>query len=517
MSQKIRNITIVGGGTAGWLSAVYLNKVLVTDKNAPISIRLVESADIGIIGVGEATVPTLAHTLQVAGIPEWQFAKEADVSFKHGIKFVDWLRAPAQDRPGHHYFHPFETPRVYDGFNTMTHWLRLKELGVEMPPLAEAVSLQPALAEALRSPKTYSDQPYQAPVTYAFHLDAVKFAQMLRKVGIERGVEHVVDNVLDVNLDDRGNIASLVTEKSGVLAADFFIDCTGFQALLIEKHLKEPFVSFSDTLLCDAAVAMQLPHGEEPPRIRPYTTATAKSAGWIWEIDLFSRRGNGYVYSSRHQSEDEATSLLLSHLGVGEAQAAPRHLRMRVGHRRQSWVKNCVAIGLSGGFIEPLESTGIYLIEHALWMLVDYIGAGQAAPVLAKQFNRNFANLYRELHDFVQLHYLLTMREDTKFWSDYKNEVPLSDALRAKMELWQCKMPSVGDLEGKQSLFGPHNYFFILAGMNFLPPLGANITPYIDPATSTKALQQIQTVREQALKVTPDHYDAIKNLRSKSA
>ena len=429
---------------------------------------------------------------------------------------MDWLTTPQEGKPGHSYFHPFESPRVVEGFNVMTHWLRLKELGVAVPPLHEAASIQSSMCDAMRSPKTFSDRPYQAPLTYAFHLDAVKFAQLLRKIGIERGVQHVVDNVVDVKLDASGNIASVVTENSGALAADFFIDCSGFQGLLIEKHLKEPFISFSDTLLCDSALALQLPHDAEAPRVRPYTTATAKSAGWIWEIDLFSRRGNGYVYSSRHQSRDEATAVLLSHLGVSGSDATPRHLDMRVGYRRRSWIKNCVAVGLSCGFIEPLESTGIYLIEHALWMLVDYIGSGNAQPVLAKKFNHLFENLYLELHDFIQMHYLFTMREDTKFWSDYKNEVLLSDSLREKLELWQFKMPSAGDLEGKQSLFGPANYFYILAGMRQLPTFGANITPYIDPASSTRALQQVQTVREQAAKAAPDHLDSIRNIRSKS-
>jgi tryptophan 7-halogenase len=516
MTKKINSITIVGGGTAGWLSAVYLNKVLAAGKSGPLTIRLVESEDIEIIGVGEATVPTLAHTLLAAGIPEWRFLKGADASFKHGIRFVDWLATPQDGQPPHTFFHPFEHPMVLEGFNAQTHWLRLKEMGAAVPPLHEATSVQSALAEALRSPKQFTDRAYLAPVPYAFHLDAVKFARMLREIGIERGVQHVVDDVVGVNLDESGSIASLETKKSGVLESDFFVDCTGFYGLLIEKSLREPFISFSDTLLCDSAVALQLPHGGDPPRIRPYTTSTAKSAGWIWEIDLFSRRGNGYVYSSRHQSDDEATSVLLSHLGVKESQATPRHLKMRVGYRRRSWVKNCVAIGLSCGFIEPLESTGIYLIEHALWMLADYIATGDGAPVLARQFNHLLEKLYLELHDFVQLHYVLTMREDTKFWADCKNEIPLSDALRSKLEMWQYKLPGAGDLDGKLSLFGPANYFYIMAGMRHLPAFGANITPYIDPAASMRVLDVIKSAREHALKVAADHLDVIRNLRSKS-
>lgn len=517
MAARIASIAIIGGGTAGWLSAVYLNRVLASVRKEPVTIRVIESEDIGIIGVGEATVPTLLQTLQAAGIPEWQFFKETDASFKHGIRFVDWLTPPANGTSSHSYFHPFEPPRLFGGFNTQTHWLRLKELGAQLPPVHEAASIQWAVGAAFRSPKQFSDPPYSAPLPYAYHLDAVKFARLLRQVGTERGVQHTVDTVTDVRLDEQGNIASVLTANSGAFAADFFIDCTGFRALLIERYLMEPFIGFDDSLLCDSAVALQLPHSEDPPRPRPYTTATAKAAGWIWEIDLFSRRGNGYVYSSRHQSQDEATAVLLSHLGVKEGSARPRHLRMRVGYRRNSWVKNCVAVGLSCGFIEPLESTAIYLIEFALWLLVDYIATGEATPVLSKQFNHMFSNLYRELHDFVQMHYLFTLREDSKFWSDYKNEVLISDSLRTKLELWQYKMPTAGDLEGKQSLFAPANYFYVLAGMRQLPAFGANITPYIDPDLSVQALQHVQSAREQALRASPDHYDAIRNIRSKSS
>jgi tryptophan halogenase len=514
MNNKINSITIVGGGTAGWMSAVYLHKALCSGNHDRVTVRVIESEDIGIIGVGEATVPTLAHTLQVVGIPESKFVIEADASFKQGIRFANWLTAPEEGKPGHSYFHPFEAPRGVEGFNVQAHWLRLRELGAMPTPMHQTVSVQSALCEALRSPKLLTDHQYQALLPYAYHLDAVKFAHMLRQIGIDRGVVHMVDNVTGVNLDETGNIASLVTAKSGLLAADLFIDCSGFQSLLIEKHLHEAHVSFADSLLCDAAVALQLPHQEESPRIRPYTTSSAKSAGWIWEIDLFSRRGNGYVYSSQHQSQDEATAVLLSHLGLAGSNAVPRHLKMRVGYHRRSWVRNCVAIGLSCGFIEPLESTGIFLIEYALWTLVEYIASGDAVLAAAPKFNRLMEKIYLELRDFVQMHYIFTRRGDTKFWLDYRNEMRISDALLDLLELWQYKLPSAGDFDNRQNLFGAGNYTYILAGMGHLPKFGANASPYIDPRSSERAMQLMQSAVQQALNVAPNHHDALRKIRA---
>lgn len=517
MTQKIRSITIVGGGTAGWMSAVYLQRVLGNTKLDPVRVRVIESEDIGILGVGEATIPTIRQIMRACAIPEWRLLKEADASFKHGIKFADWLLTPAAGKPRHTYYHPFEPLQSINGYNMMQHWLNLKERGVQVPAMHDAASIQPGLAEQFKSPKLFNSEPYDAPLPYAFHLDAVKLARLLRDVGIERGIEHVVDNVTDVRLDDTGNIKSLVTEKSGQLTADFYIDCSGFRALLIEKHLKEPFVSLSDALLCDSAVAMPLTHGDERPKIRPFTTCTAKPAGWIWEIDLFTRRGNGYVYSSAHTSEDQATSELIAHLGVKEADAAPRHLKMRVGYRKRTWVKNCLAIGLSAGFIEPLESTGIYMIERAIMLFVDYISAGFGSEVLARKYNAVSSAQYLEICDFVQLHYLLSLRDDSQFWLDNRHALKVSDALRARLELWNYKIPSTTDLDAQLTTFGPNSYFYILAGMRQLPQKGANLSPYIDPEASAAALDYVNKTREKALAASPDHYEYLNNIRARAA
>ncbi|CAN7225830.1 tryptophan 7-halogenase [Pseudoduganella sp. LjRoot289] len=495
----INSIAIVGGGTSGWMAAAYLNKVL-SVGGAPIAITVVESDDIGIIGVGEATVPTIKGILAMLEIQEWEFMVETDATFKNAIRFQDWLNTPGEGVPGNDFYHLFEAPPVISGFSAATHWTSLADRGAQPRRFDLAVGVQGVLCENARSPKSEGGRPYEAPVPYAYHLDAVKFGQFLRRLAVGRGVRHVVDTVTEVRKGPEGEIAGLLTQANGELQADFYIDCSGFRSLLLGGALEEPFCDWSEYLLCDRAVACQLPHASADVPLRSYTTSSAKEAGWIWEIDLFTRRGNGYVYSSRHSTPERAEEVLREHLGPAADGASMRHLDMQIGHRRNMWVKNCLGLGLAGGFLEPLESTGIYLVEVALSIFVDHIGTGPASPYLAQRFNGKMQSIYEELRDFIQMHYVTSNRDDTPFWRDYTSKVKMSDNLKYKLDLWTFKLPTITDLDGKLTLFGPSSYAYILAGMDRLPALGNHLSPYVDPMASAQALREVELLQEQALK-----------------
>lgn len=503
-----RSVLIVGGGTAGWLAAAFLQRTLGADPANPVTIHLVESAEIGTIGVGEATVPTLRQTLSVIGIPEAALFAQVDATLKNGVRFVGWRQGgPAStDR----FDHPFDAPMVLDGYSTMVHWLNLKQRGLTSAPYADCASVQAALFDPGLSPKLMNSPNYEAPVPYAYHLDAVKLAALLRDTAVARGVRHTVGNVTAVATDASG-ICGVTLADGQRLEADLYVDCTGFASLLIGKALEVPWVSYGDHLLCDRAVACPVAHeygsGGAWPTLRPYTTATARASGWTWEIDLQSRRGTGYVYAAGHCSDDEAVATLLtSHQGRHRL-AEPRVLKMRIGHRARSWEKNCLALGLASGFIEPLESTGIHTIERALQQFIDHLPAGDRHARTRDQYNSLVNNLYDELRDFIVLHYSASMRRDTPFWRDATDAARVPPSLAELLALWDEKLPHATDLNRRMSLFGAHNYFFILAGLNQLPSGGIGQAAYIAPQTSRRALDQVAKVRQMAVAQSPTMRD----------
>jgi hypothetical protein len=496
-----QSVLIVGGGTAGWLAATYLQRALGGDPARPVRITLVESPDIESIGVGEATVPTLRNTLRAIGIPESALFASVEATLKNGIRFVGW-REGGDLASGDRYDHPFDAPIAAEGYSTMTHWLNLKQRGLMQEAFADVGVVQTALMDQLRSPKLMTSTNYEAPVSYAYHLDAVLLARLLRDTGIERGVRHVVGTVEHVEVNDAG-IEAVRLKDGERLEADFFIDCSGFTSLLLGKALQVPFVSYSDTLLCDRAVACPVAHDDPSGPLRSYTVCTAQDAGWTWDIDLQSRAGTGYVYSSAHCSDDEAVATLRRYHGARKPLAEPRLLRMRVGRYARAWEKNCLALGLAGGFIEPLESTGIYLIEHALQLWLDYLPTREGHCASQDRFNTIMADLYDELRDFVLLHYVISQRRDTPFWQACTGEVKLPASLAALLALWKDKLPSATDINRRQSLFGAHNWFFILAGLRYLPERGIGQSPFIAPDSSRAALARIAGIRKAAVAQSP--------------
>jgi len=439
MRSRLKKVLVVGGGSAGWMAAAYLDAVLNRDGQKMVDVGLIESPDVPRIGVGEATIPSINHILAATGIEEREFMRRVDGTFKQAIKFVNWLH-----NEGESYYHAFARilPTPLD--TTGRRWLRSDR----SMPFMETVSAQPALCEMNLAPQMLGRWDFGPPLTYAFHMNALKFADYLSELATARGVQHWLDNVTDVTVTERGHIESVSTAAGLRLSADLFIDCTGFLALLIEKKLGVRWVDCSQWLLCDRAVTMHVPYElHYPGYVRPYTTATALSAGWVWEIPLQDRRSLGYVHSSAFQDGEDAERELRAFEGSHAADLGSRIVPFKVGHRAKSWVGNCIAIGLSGSFIEPLESTGLYLSDLATVMLAEHFPFGENMEPLAYRFNRIMTNRFYEILDFINMHYCLSRRTDTAFWQEIGKPGRMTDRLKAKLDFWRVKPPSNVDFE----------------------------------------------------------------------
>jgi len=466
MTDRVRKIVIVGGGTSGWMAACFLNAVLATpNANENVSITLIESQDIGIIGVGEATLAHIKQIMIAVGIDEVDFMRSCDATFKNAIRF-DNFRAK-----GDTFWHPFSQLSRVNNFDMVNLWLGAQRSGYK-GSYAEAVAQDPAMCLKFLAPKREEDQPYDGLVNYAYHIDTIKLGRYLRDRAKERGVIHVIDLVTNTSQNENGNITHVSTREHGDIDGDLFIDCTGFRSLLLGNALGEPFRSFNDALFNDSAVAMRVPNPEDQRDIRPYTTCSAQDAGWIWNIPLYRRTGVGHVYSSAHMDKDAAEQTLRDYVGPANEGLEANHIPMRIGRSERAWVKNVVSLGLSGGFIEPLESTGIYLVELGLVMLRDYFPTKSTMATFAKRYNRHMASFYDEIRDFITMHYCLTDRTDTEYWRLCHDHPAIPDSLTDKLELWQARLPTENDLDYTSDVpaFSSVSYNYILAGMDHLPP-----------------------------------------------
>lgn len=444
---KPRRVLIVGGGSSGWMAAAYLDAVLNRDGLRVADISLVESPDVPRIGVGEATIPSINHILATIGIDELDFLKRVDGTFKQAIKYVNWL-----DGQGESYYHAFGRYRTSPIDSTSLNWLKSDR----SLPFSETISAQPTICDLNLAPQMLGRWDFGPPLTYAYHMNALKFADYLCELATSRGVTHHRDHVVDVDMAENGDIAAVNTKTGKRLEADLFIDCTGFAALLIEKNLGVGWVDCSQWLLCDRATTLRVPYDHHyPGYVRPYTTATALSAGWVWEIPLQDARSLGYVHSSTFLSDADAEKEIRSFEGKHAESLDSRIIHFKVGHREKVWVRNCIAIGLSGGFIEPLESTGLYLSDLATVMLTEHFPYhGDMAP-LAFRFNRIMANRFYEILDFINMHYCLTRRSDTEFWREVQKPAHITDRLQAKLDFWRTKPPSPADFEDQWFLGQP--------------------------------------------------------------
>ncbi|MBT0586791.1 tryptophan halogenase family protein [Alteromonas oceanisediminis] len=458
--QPIQSLVIVGGGTAGWLAAAYMAKMLPQKRQQPVAITLIESPDIHTVGVGEGTWPTMRKTLSQIGISETCFMRECCATFKQASKFVNW------GGNNEFYYHLFDAPSLNWPLNPVPHWLAQSQ-SQNASSYADAVSLQQQACELNLAPKMITTSEYEGLLHYAYHVDAGKFAQLLRDVAVdELGVTHFKANVVEVTLSDHGDIAVLQTDKAGLVKGDLFIDCTGFASRLLGGALNVPFIDYDNILLTDRAVAIQVPYETPEDPIKPYTQSTAQDSGWIWDIGLTHRRGTGYVYSSAHCTDDEAQDTLRSYLGKSADGLDARVLPIRSGRRERVFAKNCLGIGLSAAFMEPLEASAIFLIEASCYMLADMFPASrEEVDYTAAQFNQSFAYRWDKVVEFIKLHYVLSERNDSPFWRANKDPATWPKGLAEKLMRWKTTPPSQYEFSHAFEPFTRESYEFILYGM----------------------------------------------------
>lgn len=458
------NIVIVGGGTAGWLTAGTIAAAIKQKyQNKSITITLVESANIAPIGVGEGTWPTMRNTLLNMGISELDFIRECSAAFKQGSKFSGWRNNKVND----FYYHPFSLPHDFIKTNLAWHWMQ-NDHGM---PFAEIVSPQPVLCEHHLAPKQINTPEYAAVCNYGYHLDAGLFATFLQKHCVNKlNVKHVVDDVISVNGLPEADITSVTLANNGNIDGDLFIDCTGTKSLLLSGHYQIPFISKKDILFIDTALATQVSYKEKNSDILSATLSTAQEAGWIWDIGLFSRRGVGYVYASKYISEEKAKKQLCQYILNNNDSIDDlfiRKIEFNPGHREVFWKNNCVAIGLSAGFIEPLEASALALVEQSAAMIAEQLPTSRMAMKnLEKRFNERFLYRWQRIIDFLKLHYVLSNRQDSQFWLDNRDLSTIPESLNELLTSWQYQVPWHYDFE-RSEVFPSASYQYVLCGMNF--------------------------------------------------
>ena len=487
--MNIRGIAILGGGTAGWMAAAILARRL---GRAFGDIRVIESPDIGIIGVGEATIPPIRVFNQALGIDEEEFLCRTRGTIKLGIEFKDWARI------GRDYFHPFGAHGTsLEQVSLHQDWLKLRRLGEAGS--FEEYSLNTVAARLGRvCAGSAGDEDLSSVFAHAFHFDAGLYAQYLRGYALARGVVRMERKVVEVELrSEDGFIRALQLDDGQRIEADLFIDCSGFRGLLIEGALKTGYEDWTGWLPCDRAVAVPC---ESAGVLTPFTRSTARSAGWQWRIPLQHRIGNGYVYCSRFISDDEAAATLLANLD-GAPRAEPRFLRFTTGRRKKFWNKNCIALGLAAGFLEPLESTSIHLIQRGLTHLLNFFPERSCAPIMAEEFNRVAINEYERIRDFIILHYKATSREDSPLWR-YCRTMDIPETLAYRIEQFQS---SGRVIKYGGDLFVAPNWLAVCMGQELWPQHYDPMVDQRDPGEVHANLKKIRATILRAAQAAPRH------------
>ena len=492
-ARQIRDVVIVGGGTAGWMTAAMMSEILAGEL---ARITLIESDQIGTVGVGEATIPAIQAFNQKLALDEADFMRACNATFKLGIEFVDWARL------GDAYLHPFGPfGREMNGVAFHHYWRRSLDLGLDHPIGEYCLANVAAKTNRFRHP-TNDPRSINSSYAYAYHFDAGLYAQYLRRYAEQRGVRRIEGRIVDVSLaPDTGFIESVRLDGGGDIAGDLFVDCSGFRGLLIEEALGTGYEDWSDWLPCDRAVA--IPSRRTAPPV-PYTRATAGVAGWQWRIPLQHRTGNGHVYCSAYLSDDEARSIAASQID-GEALAEPRLIRFTTGRRRKMWNRNCIAIGLSAGFLEPLESTSIWLIQAAVALLMQRYPDRGFSQADIDSYNRNMARRFEEVRDFLILHYKANERTDAPFWQDCAG-MSIPDSLEHRLAVFRRRGHAVFHAA---ELFVEANWVAVYLGQHVVPE---SCDPRVHRAGDDllrSNLQQIRTMVAQAAADMPAHDDVL--------
>lgn len=499
MVNQIKTIAIVGGGTAGWLTAAIIAAHHQSDEQDGLEIILVESSDIPTVGVGEGTWPTMKNTVQSIGIKETDLFKHCHAAFKQGGKFVEWVHGK-----GDFYYHPFTVPLGYGRIDLAPYVSDIEDFAIES-------NFQHHVCEAGLAPREISEPEYSGQANYAYHLDAGAFADLLKKhCKSKLGVQHRIATVKDIKLATDGSIAA-VTFEDGTddLTADLFIDCTGFASLLLGQALDVPFISTDDVLFNDTALALQVPYQNEDDPVASHTIATAQNAGWIWDIGLTHRRGVGHVYSSHYLSDDEAEQNLYSYLDAEPGSLSPRKIGFKSGHRAQYWKKNCVAVGMSAGFVEPLEATAIMLVEVSARYIAENLPVDRKImEITQKRFNQQMDYRWSRIVDFLKLHYMLTKRTEP-YWKAHTEEASIPDSLKEDLAMWSFRGPINSDFDGVAELFPAASYQYVLYGMGFKPDFASQAYLYKERAQAQRIIDRNHQLTQQMLQSLPPHREYI--------
>lgn len=494
MSERIKQIVIIGGGTAGWMTAAALSKIL---RPGEVSLTLVESDEIGIIGVGEATIPDMLQFNLFLGISEAEMMRATQATFKLGIEFVDW------SRKGEHYFHPFGFHGIdIDGLDFHQHWLHCRANGLKDSIGDYCVTEVVAKKNKFAFPDTRTPGAPASYLRYAYHFDAALYAAYLRQYAEARGVKRIEGKVFEISqAPDSGNITNLKLQNGQIISGDFFVDCSGFKSLLLDKTLGVPWVDWKHWLPCDNALAVACQH--QGPLI-PYTRSTAKSAGWQWRIPTQTRTGNGHIYCSDYISEDQATSILLEGLD-GEVIGTPRLIKFATGHRQKFWEKNCVAIGLSSGFLEPLESTSIYLIRQGISRLIALFPDASLPSVMREEYNRWMQKDFEQVRDLLIFHYHTNQREES-FWQECRN-MSIPETLQRRINLFA---EGGRFLRNEGELFPNASWVAVMLGQNIIP---RSVDPFVSAAPVTEINQKLILLRNAIsdfAESLPQHQEVLK-------
>ena len=529
MSDAIRDVVILGGGTAGWMTASYLAKAL----QGSVRITVLEAPQIPTIGVGEATVPNLQRAFfDFLDLPEHEWMRHCNASFKMAVKLVNWRRPRANgDNGGNghgdsdHFYHPFGLLPNCDGLPLSHYWVNRRLRAGDQSPYDYSCFREPPMMDRKLSPRHLDGR---RATNYAWHFDARLVADFLRDFSVTtQGVHHVLDELIGVTHDERGYIEALQTKGGRRIAGDLFVDCSGFRGLLINKAMGEPFIDMSDHLLCDSAVAAAVPHDDAVHGVEPYTSAIAMDSGWTWKIPMLGRFGSGYVFACRFATVDEAARDFCRLWKLDEKTTPLNRIKFRVGRNRRAWVKNCVGIGLSSCFLEPLESTGIYFIYASIFQLAKHFTDRHFDERLIDGFNREIEKMFDDSRDFIQAHYVVSPREDTPFWRTNKHDLTLSDNFREKLSLYKAGLPVNMPITDESTYYGNFeaefrnfwtngSYYCIFAGLDCVPdrPLPA----LVHKAESCRRAEQLFTdVRRQQTELVgslPTTYEALKHLHA---
>lgn len=509
MNKAIKTVVIVGGGIAGWLTAGRLAAKHKSNTEHGLKVILVESPNIPAVGVGEGTWPTMRNTLIALGISETDFIRECDASFKQGAKFAKWVDGSEDD----FYYHPLVLPQSFGKGDLAAHWLA-RQGNDNVKSFSDEVCFQEAVCENGLAPKTIRTAEFSAVANYAYHLDSGKFAIFLQKHCTDKlGVTHILDDVIKINSADNKDIVSVSTVNHNDVLGDLFVDCTGFSSLLLGKHYQVPFKSCSDVLFIDTALAIHVPYDDEDSAIASHTISTGQEAGWIWDIGLQNRRGVGYVYSSKHSSEEHARDVLAKYVGDKFDASMVRKIPIVSGHREKFWINNCVAVGLSAGFLEPLEASALVMVELAAQMISEQLPQSrEVMDVIAKRFNETALYRWEKIIDFLKLHYILNKRSES-FWVDNRDPATIPSSLQELMTLWQYRAPADHDFTSNNEVFPAASYQYVLYGMGFKSDYSYTSYSLEDIDYADSQFAQNKKLIDKAVSTLPTNRDLLNKIK----